>query len=172
MSFDYINQSQDDIFTNKEVVNLAEILGFDQNSMDKTDVRKRLHAVWDSYQEKGNNEGLIIYAKGILSQEGSKAGVHPLDVIYSKILSDNLLSEQSAPHITNAVLVVGGKIYEADNHYHAKEWARNDGQDVSKVEIERDGMFRVSDGRLLSRQQAKEEFNFQRSEQINNQHLY
>lgn len=166
---DLINYSSDEILQNNEVVKLADVLGFNEKTMDTSDVRKRLHAVWEHYQIHGNNEGLIMFAKNMFSNAGDKAGVHPLDVIYSTILGEKLLSQNQEKRIIDAVMVIGGQIYEADTHYNAMQMAKADGKDISKIDKQMDGLFRVSDGRLITRDQAKSEFNISHSGEINNQ---
>jgi hypothetical protein len=86
-------QSGDDILQNPEVVELATTLGFNKDSMDNSDVRKRLKEIWDYYTENGQEQGLTLYCRYLLSHIGVQSGIHPLDVIYTHILSNKLLKK-------------------------------------------------------------------------------
>ena len=68
--------------------------------------------------------------------------------------------------ITAAAIRVQGKVYTAKHHDEAIEKAKADGKDVSKIDKEKDGLFQVSDGRLISREQAGKEFGITDSEEL------
>ena len=68
--------------------------------------------------------------------------------------------------ITAAAIRIQGKVYTAKHHDEAIEKAKADGKDVSKIDKEKDGLFQVSDGRLISREQAGKEFGITHSEEL------
>ena len=68
--------------------------------------------------------------------------------------------------ITAAAIRVQGKVYTAKHHQEAIDKAEADGKDISKVDREKDGLFQVSDGRLISREQAGKEFGITHSEEL------
>lgn len=70
------------------------------------------------------------------------------------------------PKITASAIKVNGKIFEGKHHDDALAKAKSAGYDTSKVDKEKEGLFRVSDGRLITRSQAKEEFGITHSEEV------
>jgi hypothetical protein len=62
------------------------------------------------------------------------------------------------PKIESAVIKIGENIYEGKNHIEAIEKAKESGVDISKIDRERDGKFKTSDGRIITRDQAQDEF--------------
>ena len=68
--------------------------------------------------------------------------------------------------IVSAAVRIGGKIYEAKRHDIAIQKAKDDGKDVSNFDKAKNSMFHTSDGRLISRDQAQEEFGVSTSEEI------
>lgn len=68
--------------------------------------------------------------------------------------------------ITHAAIRIQGKVYTAKHHQEAIDKAEADGKDISKVDREKDGLFQVSDGRLISREQAGKEFGITHSEEL------
>lgn len=70
------------------------------------------------------------------------------------------------PVITNAAINVGGKIYEAPSHGEAIQLAKEAGEDVSNVDREAKGLFRTSDGKLITRDEAEKTFGIRSSEDI------
>ena len=68
--------------------------------------------------------------------------------------------------ITASAIRVQGKVYTAKHHQEAIDKAEADGKDISKVDREKDGLFQVSDGRLISREQAGKEFGITHSEEL------
>jgi hypothetical protein len=71
-----------------------------------------------------------------------------------------------APKVESAVIKIGDKVYEGNDHGEAIEKARQAGEDVSQIDRERDGMFRTSDGRIITREEAMKEFGADHSEQL------
>ena len=74
-------------------------------------------------------------------------------------------SEQDAK-IESAVIEIGGKIYEGKNHAEAILKAKADGQDISQVNRQAEGKFKLSDGTIIDRAEAKTRFGQDRSELI------
>lgn len=70
------------------------------------------------------------------------------------------------PIIVNAVIKLNGMLFEGANHAQAMRRALYAGVDISNVNRWSDGYFRTSDGRIIDRVQAKEEFGINRSEDI------
>ena len=68
--------------------------------------------------------------------------------------------------ITSAVININGKEYEGKNHAEAILKAQADGQDISQVDRQAEGLFKLSDGTIINREQAKEQFGQDRSELI------
>ena len=68
--------------------------------------------------------------------------------------------------ITSAVININGKEYEGKNHAEAILKAQADGQDISQVDRQSEGLFKLSDGTIINREQAKEQFGQDRSELI------
>ena len=76
---------------------------------------------------------------------------------------------ETKPVITNAAIRVNGKLYEAQTHDIALAHAQVEGKDISKIDKEADGLFRVSDGRLIDRDEAEQEFGIRHSQDIKKQ---
>jgi hypothetical protein len=76
------------------------------------------------------------------------------------------VGESSAgnPSILSAVININGKTYEGKNHAEAILKAKEDGQDISQVNRKADGMFKLSDGTIISRAEAKSRFGQDRAE--------
>jgi hypothetical protein len=68
--------------------------------------------------------------------------------------------------ITNAAIRIGNNMYEGKTHVEVLEKARAFGERMDLVDRERDGLFRVSDGRIINRLQARDEFKISHSSQI------
>ena len=68
--------------------------------------------------------------------------------------------------IESAVIEIGGKIYEGKNHAEAILKAKADGQDISQVNRQAEGKFKLSDGTIIDRAEAKTRFGQDRSELI------
>ena len=66
--------------------------------------------------------------------------------------------------IESAVIEIGGKIYEGKNHAEAILKAKSDGQDISKVNRQAQGKFKLSDGTIIDRAESKSRFGQDRSE--------
>ena len=74
-------------------------------------------------------------------------------------------SEQDAK-IESAVIEIGDKIYEGKNHAEAILKAKTDGQDISQINRQAEGKFKLSDGTIIDRAGAKTRFGQDRSELI------
>ena len=68
--------------------------------------------------------------------------------------------------ILKAAIKIGGKVYTGKHHDDAIEKASADGKDISKVDKEKDGLFLVNDGSLITREQAGKEFGITHSHEI------
>lgn len=66
--------------------------------------------------------------------------------------------------IESAVIEIGGKQYEGKNHAEAILNAKADGQDISQVDRQAQGQFKLSDGTIIDRAEAKTRFGQDRSE--------
>jgi len=78
--------------------------------------------------------------------------------------------------ILKAAIRIGGKVYTGDNHGIAMEKARREGKKLPPKDgseyndfRERNGMFLLSDGKLIARAQAMREFGIDHSEDIPDQ---
>ncbi|HCU07156.1 MAG TPA: hypothetical protein DIC42_06245, partial [Holosporales bacterium] len=65
-------------------------------------------------------------------------------------------TETGAATIESAVIEINGKIYEGKNHAEAILAAQAEGQDISQVNRQADGKFKLSDGTIIDRAQAKQ----------------
>lgn len=66
--------------------------------------------------------------------------------------------------VQSAVIEIGGKLYEGNNHAEAILKAKADGQDISQVNRAKEGKFKLSDGTIIGREEAKTRFGQDRSE--------
>jgi len=73
---------------------------------------------------------------------------------------------KETPKIEAAVIEVDGKLYEGKNHAEAILKAQADGKDISQVNRQEQGKFRLSDGTIIDRAEAKKQFGQDRSELI------
>ena len=69
-----------------------------------------------------------------------------------------------ASDVVSAVIEIGGKMYEGKNHAEAILKAKADGQDISQVNRQAQGKFKLSDGTIIDRAEAKQRFGQDRSE--------
>ena len=76
------------------------------------------------------------------------------------------------PEIQSATIKIGDNLYEGVDHGEAIANAKAAGEDISKVNRERDGLFKTSDGRLITRDEAQEEFGIRHSAQVPNLRAY
>ncbi len=74
------------------------------------------------------------------------------------------------PMIINAVVKINSILFEGANHAQAMRQAMYKGVDISGVDRWRDGYFRTSDGRIVNRIDAKNEFGINTSEMIPTQY--
>lgn len=68
--------------------------------------------------------------------------------------------------IESAVVEVDGKQYEGKNHAEAILKAEADGKDISKIDRQAEGKFKLSDGTIIDRREAMERFGADHSEQL------
>ena len=66
--------------------------------------------------------------------------------------------------VSKAVIEIGGKMYEGNNHAEAILKAKADGQDISQVNRQAEGKFKLSDGTIIDRAESKSRFGQDRSE--------
>lgn len=71
---------------------------------------------------------------------------------------------KSDAKIESAVIEINGKIYEGKNHAEAILKAKADGQDISNVNRQAEGKFRLTDGSIIDRAESKSRFGQDRSE--------
>lgn len=70
------------------------------------------------------------------------------------------------PKIEQAALEVDGQLMTGIHHENILKQAKKEGKDTSGIDKEQDGLFTVSDGRVINRQQADEEFGITHSHEI------
>jgi DNA repair protein RadC len=88
-----------------------------------------------------------------------------VDNIESKTKVSSLTSgTEEQPSVESAVIEIGGKTYEGKNHAEAILSAKADGQDISEVDRQAQGQFKLSDGTIIDRAEAKTRFGQDRSE--------
>jgi len=68
--------------------------------------------------------------------------------------------------IESAVIEIGGETFEGKNHAEAILKAQQAGKDISQVDRQGEGMFKLSDGSIISREQAKEAFGADKAEML------
>jgi len=68
--------------------------------------------------------------------------------------------------IESAIIEIGGQTFEGKNHAEAILKAQQAGKDISKVDRQGEGMFKLSDGSVISREQAKETFGADKAEML------
>jgi hypothetical protein len=78
---------------NPEVVELCELLEIEE-VQEQSNISKRLESIWTFYQESGEGESLPLFCRSVLSTIGSKDGVHPLDVLYSYVLTNKVVGKK------------------------------------------------------------------------------
>jgi hypothetical protein len=83
------NMKQEFSIENPEVQELAEHL--DIKEIDTSNMVKRFSVIYAFYQEHGEEQGLVSFCREVLFDIGNTPGVHPLDAIYSYVLSKRLL---------------------------------------------------------------------------------
>lgn len=85
---------------------------------------------------------------------------------WAKEIEDATAKEEAQGESTveSAVIEIGGKMYEGKNHAEAILKAKADGQDISNVNRQAEGKFKLSDGTIIDRAEAKSRFGQDRSE--------
>jgi len=68
--------------------------------------------------------------------------------------------------VESAVIEIGGQTFEGKNHAEAILKAQQAGKDISQVDRQGEGMFKLSDGTVISREQAKETFGADKAEML------
>jgi hypothetical protein len=66
--------------------------------------------------------------------------------------------------VESAVIEIGGEVFEGKNHAEAILKAKASGKDISQVNRQAQGKFRLSDGTIIDRAEAKQRFGQDRSE--------
>ena len=74
------------------------------------------------------------------------------------------------PMLLHAVIRIGEKDYDGKDHAEALNKALKAGEKISHISRRRDGMFKTSDGRTISRKDAKKEFGIAAAELIPTQY--
>jgi hypothetical protein len=167
-----------------------------KNQLLLDDINKRLEEVADGTYNKGKEKALSNIANpNTLIEEDKIATYNGAEVTILDDLADGevvintnnpeigedgiITVEKSAltdvrnkpkgvepVQITSAVININGKKYEGKNHAEAILKAQADGQDISQVDRQAEGLFKLSDGTIINREQAKEQFGQDRSELI------
>ena len=78
---------------NSEILDTVESLDISEDKLTDPDILKRLTAAWEFYHSQGELIGFPNFIRKIISKVGHQPGVHPLDTVYSFILSDGLKEE-------------------------------------------------------------------------------
>ena len=73
-------------------------------------------------------------------------------------IKEVLNNGEESDHITSAYIQAGGKGYEGSSHAEAMEAARKDGKDLTNFDQEKEGKFKVSNGDIIDRKTAQEEY--------------
>lgn len=68
--------------------------------------------------------------------------------------------------VESAVIEIGGETFEGKNHAEAILKAQQAGKDISQVDRKGQGMFKLSDGSVISRDEAKATFGADRAEML------
>lgn len=115
-----------------------------------------------------------IDVKKLNEQELQKVEKLKNDILEGKVVVDdnlNVYTEQEwnqnrngQTTVSKAVIEIGGKMYEGDNHAQAIQSAKDAGEDISQIDRQRDGKFKLSDGTIIDREEAKNKFGQDRSE--------
>lgn len=74
--------------------------------------------------------------------------------------------QKSDATVKSAVIEINGVTYEGKNHAEAILKAKQAGEDISKVDRKADGKFKLSDGSIIDRAEAKSRFGADRAEMM------
>jgi hypothetical protein len=74
--------------------------------------------------------------------------------------------ETKAPQIESAAVKPTDTVYEGASHAEAIKKAQAAGEDIKMADKQKEGMFKTTDGRLIDREQAKEEFGVTQSHEV------
>lgn len=115
--------------------------------------------------------GVVDNADGtftVVNEKGAKEIFKTKDEADARVveLSSEIIAPDEGAKIESAVIEIGGKTYEGKNHAEAILSAKADGQDISKVDRQAQGKFKLSDGTIIDRAEAKTRFGQDRSEMI------
>jgi hypothetical protein len=73
---------------------------------------------------------------------------------------------KAAPKIQSAAMRIGGKLFEGANHNEALAKAAQEGVDISKINKETEGLFKLNNRKLITREQAGKMFGATHSEEL------
>lgn len=89
------------------------------------------------------------------------------DLKYQKDVKENILKgEPGHPTVESAVIEIGGKTFEGKNHAEALLKAQAAGEDITKIDRQAEGKFKLSDGTIIDRAEAMNRFGRDHSEQL------
>lgn len=139
---------------------------------DKMPVAKQKKYLFQALAEKAVNkekEDAMNKAAGIDNEVLRKQALEKItsldrNISQSKQTQEDILKEK--PTVQSAVVEIGGKIYEGKNHAEAILKDKEEGQDISKVDRQAEGKFRLSDGSIIYRAEAKSRFGEDHAEQL------
>ena len=103
-------------------------------------------------------------SKSITTTSTEGAGEEPITANIFEQSEINFQKGKSS--IASAAIKIGDNVYEGQNHDEAIEKARLTGEDISKIDKEKDGLFHTTDDRLITRDEAEKEFGIRHSEEI------
>ena len=86
--------------------------------------------------------------------------------LQQKIASSNVKQPNKRVTVESAVIEIGDETFEGKNHAEAILKAQQAGKDISQVDRQGQGMFKLSDGSVISREQAKETFGADKAEML------
>lgn len=89
---------------------------------------------------------------------------YEVDEITGKPLSEPNKEVVEPNKIESAVIEINGKEYEGKNHAEAILKAKDAGEDISNVDRKGEGKFKLTDGTIISREEAKTQFGKDRAE--------
>lgn len=123
-----------------------------------------------------DEDGRVVKVK-LIHKNGDRRTISDKSAEGKKLIADanKLLGKQQAekegvssqePTVQSAVIEIGGKIYEGKNHAEAILKAKAEGKDISQVDRKGQGKFRLSDGTIIDRAEAKKRFGEDKSEMM------
>jgi hypothetical protein len=133
-----------DFDNNEEIKSIKEQIAFSE-ALIKNDT-KAISEAYHKAKEDGSNPELVKAVEEALQQTKQPA--------------------ETKVTVSKAVIEIGGKMYEGNNHAEAILKAKADGQDISQVDRQAQGKFKLSDGTIIDRAESKSRFGQDRSELI------